>query len=179
MVRPDRRCPERINTALYCKSQTNIGTDLTGSGSLAVNQEMIGSSPIVPAKHLGVLSAVDGRFWKAKADGSIPSTKTKLWCGNPIGDGAGLENRVSAGDSALGVRLYPRTAKHLGDIMYHYFVVNKSTGAIKYVVQRSKDPQPADDVKFVRADGLLLPVYYKLRASKMTVTLQEVLNYLS
>ena len=30
---------------------------------------------------------------------------------NPIGDGTGLENRASAGDSALGVRLYPPSAK--------------------------------------------------------------------
>lgn len=34
---------------MYSEPNKLIGSDLTGRGSLTVNQEMIGSSPILPA----------------------------------------------------------------------------------------------------------------------------------
>lgn len=61
--------------------------------------------------------------------------------------------------------------------MQHYFVVSKSTDDITAVVQRTSQPQNLDDKKFVKADGLLLPIYYRLLSQKTVVTLQEVLNY--
>lgn len=61
--------------------------------------------------------------------------------------------------------------------MQHYFVVSKSTDDITAVVQRTSQPQNLDDKKFVKADGILLPVYYRLLSEKTVVTLKEVLNY--
>lgn len=36
---------------MYSEPNKLIGSDLTGRGSLTVNQEMIGSSPILPANY--------------------------------------------------------------------------------------------------------------------------------
>lgn len=56
-VQPDRVC------CLNIVSIRIIGIDLTGRGSLAVNQQMIGSSPIVPAKQSVVIYLCWDRGW--------------------------------------------------------------------------------------------------------------------
>ena len=58
-----------------------------------------------------------------------------------------------------------------------YFVVDKATGNILSIVQRSSTPQETNTRRFVLATSVLMTFYYRLLEVQEVVTIEEVLNY--
>lgn len=59
----------------------------------------------------------------------------------------------------------------------YYFVVDKATGKIISIVQRSATPQETSTRRFVLATPVLMTFYYRLLEVQEVVTIDDVLNY--